>query len=136
MDTSENDPQRQPVGQDGANDTLGRYVELASGLTRTTLSTTERLLAQFVRQGEQAAGHAERLLDELVARSVEGSGALARLVRSEVERVVERAGFVRAEEVTKLRREVEELRREVEGLRARMVARNGDRTPPGGTDTP
>lgn len=127
MTTSENDPQHQRVEQDSANDTLGRYVELASGLTRTTLSTTERLLAQFVRQGEQAAGHAERLLDEVVARSVEGSGALARLVRSEVEWVVERAGFVRAEEVAQLRREVEELR-------ARMTARNGDRTPPG-TDT-
>ena len=129
MTTSENDPQQRRVGQDSANDTLGRYVDLASGLTRTTLSTTERLLAQFVRQGEQAAGHAERLLDDVVARSVEGSGALARLVRSEVERVVERAGFVRAEEVAQLRREVEELR-------ARMAARNGDRTPPDGMDTP
>jgi polyhydroxyalkanoate synthesis regulator phasin len=101
------------------NEGLQRYLELASGLTRTTLGTTERMLAGFVRQGEVAAEHAERLLDEIVARSVEGSGALARLVTSEVEQAVERAGYARAEEV-------DELRHEVEALRARLAAINGD----------
>ena len=105
----------------GPNDGLQRYVDLATGLTRTTLSTTERLLAQVARQGEVAAEHAERLLDDVVARSVEGSDALARLIRSEVERAVERAGFVRAEEVA-------QLRREIEGLRARLGARDDDPT--------
>lgn len=109
----------------GANDGLQRYVDLATGLTRTTLSTTERLLAQVARQGEVAAEQAERLLDDVVARSVEGSDALARLIRSEVERAVERAGFVRAEEVA-------QLRREIEGLRARLGARDDDTTPTGG----
>ena len=101
------------------NEGLQRYLELASGLTRTTLGTTERLLAGFVRQGEVAAEQAERLLDEIVTRSVAGSGALAALITSEVEQAVERAGYVRAAEV-------DELRREVEALRARLAAVNGD----------
>lgn len=123
---SENEP---PQKDDRVTDGLQRYVDLASVLTRTTLSSTERLLAQFVRQGEVAAEHAERLLDEVVARSVEGSGALARLVKSEVEHAVERAGYVRAEDVAQLHREIEELR-------ARLAALNGDHTPPGNEDTP
>jgi polyhydroxyalkanoate synthesis regulator phasin len=110
------------------NDGWQRYLDMASGLTRTTMDTTERVLAGFVRQGEVAAEHAERLLDEIVARSVDGSGALARLVRSEVEQAVERAGYVRAEEV-------EELRREIDVLRARLAAANGD-LGDGGTGTP
>jgi polyhydroxyalkanoate synthesis regulator phasin len=93
---------------------LGRYAELASELTRTTLSVTERALAQFVRQGEVAAEHAERLVEEIIARSVESSGALARLVRSEVERTIERAGFVRSEDFEALRRQVDALRAELE----------------------
>lgn len=100
-------------------DGLQRYLDLASGLTRTTLGATERALAQFVRQGEVAAGHAERLLDEIVARSVDGSGALAQLVRAEVERALEDAGHVRADELDALRREVRELR-------AEGATRNGD----------
>lgn len=75
------------------NEGLQRYLDLASDVTRTTVGTTERLLAQFVRQGEVAAEHAERVVDDIVARSVEGSGAVAQLVRAEVERAVERAGL-------------------------------------------
>jgi polyhydroxyalkanoate synthesis regulator phasin len=101
------------------NEGLQRYLDLASSLTRTTLGTTERVLAGFVRQGEVAAEQAERLLDEIIARSVDSSGALARLVATEVEQAVERAGYVRAEEV-------QELRREVDGLRAKLAAVNGD----------
>lgn len=110
------------------NEGLQRYVDLASSLTRTTLGTTERLLAGFVRQGEVAAEQAERLFDEIVARSVDGSGALARLVKSEVEQAVERAGYVRAEDV-------DELRREVESLRATLAAVEGDPRN-GDTDSP
>lgn len=95
---------------DSPADGLGRYAELASGLTRTTLSVTERALAQFVRQGEVAAEHAERLVDEVVARSVEGSGVLAQMVRSEVEGAIERAGFVRSDELDALRAEIRALR--------------------------
>lgn len=98
---------------------LQRYLELASDVTRTTITTTERLLAQFVRQGEVAAEHAERVLDEVVTRSVEGSGAVAQLVRAEVERAVEHAGYVRAEEV-------DELRCEIAALRSQLAARNDD----------
>ena len=101
------------------NEGMQRYLDLASSLTRTTLGTTERLLAGFVRQGEVAAEQAERLLDEIIARSVDGSGALARLVKSEVEQAVERAGCARAEEVDK-------LRREVDGLRAKLAAVDSD----------
>ena len=99
------------------SDGLHRYLEVASGLTRTTLGVTERAVAQFVRQGEVAAEHAERLLDEVVARSVEGSGAVAQAVRQEVERAIARAGFVRREEFDALRRDVEALR-SVHGERA------------------
>lgn len=92
------------------SDGLHRYLEVASGLTRTTLGVTERAVAQFVRQGEVAADHAERLLDDLVARSVQGSGVVAQLVRQEVERAITHAGFVRREEFEALRREVDALR--------------------------
>jgi polyhydroxyalkanoate synthesis regulator phasin len=91
------------------SDGLHRYLEVASGLTRTTLGVTERAVAQFVRQGEVAAEHAERLLDEVIARSVDGSDALAGLVRTEVDRALDRAGLARAEEVEDLRRRVDEL---------------------------
>lgn len=91
------------------SDGLQRYLETASGLTRTTLGVTERAVAQFVRQGEVAAEHAERLLDELIARSVDGSDALAHLVRTEVDRALERAHLVRTDEVDELRRRVDEL---------------------------
>lgn len=110
------------------SDGLQRYLEVASGLTRTTLGVTERAVAQFVRQGEAAAEHAERLLDEVVARSVEGSGALATLVRTEVVRALERAGVARAEEVDELRRQVDELSRRLaaaEGPDAPDVAAPG-----------
>lgn len=103
------------------SDGLQRYLDVASGLTRTTIGVTERALAQFVRQGEVAAEHAERLLDEVVARSVEGSGAVAQLVRAEVERAIERTGFVRADEM-------DSLRAEVDALRGQLAARNGDLT--------
>ncbi len=95
------------------SDGLQRYLEVASGLTRTTLGLTERAVAQFVRQGEVAAEHAERLLDEVIARSVDSSGALAQLVRAEVERGMQRAGFVRSDELDGLRRDVEALRRQL-----------------------
>lgn len=111
------------------NDGLQRYVDLASGLTRTTLGTTERVLAQFVRQGEVAAEHAERLLDEVVTRSVDGSGALAALVRSEVERAIEHAGHPGAEDVQALRREVDGLRRDVDRLEERLAADGGNDRP-------
>lgn len=91
------------------SDELQRYLEVASGLTRTTLGATERAVAQFVRQGEVAAEHAERLLDEVIARSVEGSGAMAQLVRTEVAHALERAGVARVDEVDDLRRRVDEL---------------------------
>jgi polyhydroxyalkanoate synthesis regulator phasin len=107
-------------GTDSVNEGLQRYLNLASGLTRTTLSTTERVLAGFVRQGEVAAEHAERVVEEIIARSVDGSGALARLVRAEVEQAVEQAvehaGYVRAEEVRQLRAEVESLRAQLAAL--------------------
>lgn len=93
------------------SDGLQHYLEVASGLTRTTLGATERAVAQFVRQGEVAAEYAERLLDEVIARSVDGSGAVAQLVRTEVARALERAGVARAEEVEELRRQVDELAR-------------------------
>ena len=108
--TTDTDHQDQEHPTDG----LGRYAELASELTRTTLGVTERALAQFVRHGEVAAEHAERLVEEVIARSVERSGALARLVRNEVGRTIERAGFVRADELQALRREVGALRAELE----------------------
>ena len=124
MTDADNDAAQQ---ERGANDGLQHYVDLATGLTRTTLSTTERLLAQIARQGEVAAEHAERLLDDVVARSVEGSDALARVIRSEVDHAVERAGFVRAEELV-------QLRREIERLRARLGARDDDPTATGGEE--
>ncbi|HSJ43714.1 MAG TPA: phasin family protein [Euzebyales bacterium] len=111
---------QQPHGRPA--DGLGRYAELASDLTRTTLGVTERALAQFVRQGEVAAEHAERVVEEIIARSVEGSGALARLVRGEVERTIERAGFVTSEELEALRRQVDALRAELD---ARDVGQGG-----------
>ncbi len=88
------------------SDGLQRYLEVASGLTRTTLGVTERAVAQFVRQGELAAEHAERVFDEVITRSIESSGALAQLVRTEVERGIERAGFARSEELDALRRDL------------------------------
>lgn len=100
------------------SDGLQRYLEVASGLTRTTLGVTERALAQFVRQGEVAADHAERLLDDVIARSVDGSGAVAQLVRTEVTRALERAGVARAEEVDELRRQVDELTRRLAAAEA------------------
>jgi uncharacterized membrane protein YccC len=112
MTDADNDAAQQ---ERGANDGLQHYVDLATGLTRTTLSTTERLLAQIAR------------LDDVVARSVEGSDALARVIRSEVDHAVERAGFVRAEEVA-------QLRREIERLRARLGARDDDPTATGGEE--
>jgi polyhydroxyalkanoate synthesis regulator phasin len=106
-----------PAGHERAIDSLGRYAELAAGLTRTTLSVTERALAQFVRQGEVAAEHAERLVEDVITRSVQGSGAVGQLVRGEVERAIGRAGFARADEL-------EGLRREVDALRAELTARD------------
>ena len=107
-------------GTDSVNPGLQRYLALASGLTRTTLTATERVLAGFVRQGEVAAEHAERVVEEVISRSLEGSGALARLVRAEVqqavEQAIEHAGYVRAEEVTQLRAEVESLRAQLAAL--------------------
>lgn len=113
-------------------DGLQRYLDLASGLTRTTLSATERAVAQFVRQGEVAAVQAERLLDEIVTRSIDGSGALAQLVRTEVERALAGAGFVRADELEALRREVRELRARRAAPDGGPVA-GGDEIEAGGT---
>lgn len=115
------------VNDDSGNDGIQRYVGLASGLTRSTIGLTERMLAQFVRQGEVAAEHAERLLDEVVARSVEGGGALAKLVRAEVvqavEQVIDQTGTARTEDVSALRDEVAGLRADVAQLRADLAAR-------------
>lgn len=118
------------VNSDSANDGIQRYVDLASGLTQSTLGATERVLAQFVRHGEVAAEHAERLLDEVVARSLEGGGALAKLVRAEVARAVEQmldqSSTARAEDVSTLRDDVARLRAEVAVLHADVAARAVD----------
>lgn len=108
------------------SDGLQRYLEVASGVTRTTLGVTERAVAQFVRQGEVAAEHAERLLDEVIARSVEGSGALVQLVRTEVDRALDRAGLARAEEVEQLRQRIDEL----DARLATAEGAGGDAHPP------
>lgn len=109
-------------------DGIDRISDLASGLTRSTFDRTEKLLAQFVRQGEVAADHAERLLDQVIARSVEGGGALAQLVRTEVERAVAQAGVARTEDVAVTRRDVDALRGDVTDLRGDVMTLRGEVT--------
>ncbi len=110
-------------------DALQTYVNLVSGLTRTTRArasaTAHALLAQAGL--EEAANEASDLVTKLAEEILHASRAnremFEKVVTAEVDRAAARLGFARAEDVEALRAEVEALRSELRSAKKQPAAK-------------
>ena len=97
-------------------DALQTYVNLVSGLTRTTRArasaTAHALLAQagLEEAANEASDRVTKLAEEILHASRANREMFEKLVTAEVDRAAARLGFARAEDVEALRAEVDALR--------------------------
>lgn len=104
------------------NEAVQNYVNLVSGLTKTTRAKAaagaKSLLAQAGLDdvAQDAGDRVSKLADEILSASKANRELMRNLVASEVEQVVSKLGFVRAEEVERLRAEVRTLQQTVADL--------------------
>lgn len=97
------------------SDPLARYIEAATGLTKMTRDTAEKVVRSLVEQGQTAASDPQQLVEQLVERSQANRQALIGIVRSETKRAVKRMGLATQADLERLQRQVGDLRREVRG---------------------
>ena len=102
-------------------DTLRPYLALLSGLIEMSAGKAAGLAQSVVSQGAATGAEASQRVVAITAAGLDPE-QFASMVRDEVERAVRRLGFVRADEITSLRRQIERLEAEVEGLRAQVDA--------------
>lgn len=95
------------------SDPLARYIEAATGLTKTTRDTAEKVVRSLVEQGQTAASDPQQLVEQLVERSQANRQALIGIVRSETKRAVKRMGLATQADLERLQRQVGDLRREL-----------------------
>ncbi|MDP9021686.1 MAG: hypothetical protein M3N57_03100 [Actinomycetota bacterium] len=93
------------------NDALSRYIEAATGITKTTRARAEEIVKRLLQQGEAAARDPKELVDQLIERSQENREALTALIRSESRRAVRAMGLVTREDLERLERQVSEAKR-------------------------
>lgn len=92
---------------------LARYIEAATGLTKMTRETAEKVVRGLVEQGQTAARDPQELVEQLVERSQANRQALVGIVRSETKRAVKRMGLATQADVERLQRQVGDLRRKL-----------------------
>lgn len=101
------------------NEALHNYVNLVSGLTKTTRAKAAAGARSLLSQAglddvaQDASGRVSKLADEIVSASKANRELMRNLIAHEVEQVVSRLGFVRAEEVERLRAELRTLQETV-----------------------
>ena len=100
-------------------DALQAYVNLVSGLTKTTRArasaTAHALLAQagLEEAANEASDRVTKLAEEILHASRANREMFEKVVTAEVDRTAARLGFARAEDVEALRAEVDALRSEL-----------------------
>ena len=106
-------------------DALQTYVNLVSGLTRTTRArasaTAHALLAQagLEEAANEASDRVTKLAEEILHASRANREMFEKLVTAEVDRAAARLGFARAEDVEALRADVDALRSELRSAKPR-----------------
>ncbi|MBW3577926.1 MAG: hypothetical protein KY462_09365 [Actinobacteria bacterium] len=93
------------------NDALSRYIEAATGITKTTRARAEEIVKRLLHQGEAAARDPKELVDQLIERSQENREALTALIRSESRRAVRAMGLATREDLERLERQISEAKR-------------------------
>ena len=110
-------------------DALQTYVNLVSGLTRTTRArasaTAHALLAQagLEEAANEASDRVTKLAEEILHASRANREMFEKLVTAEVDRAAARLGFARAEDVEALRAEVDALRSELRSAKKQPAAK-------------
>ncbi|MFM9050417.1 MAG: hypothetical protein ACKOMX_10310 [Actinomycetota bacterium] len=102
-------------------DALRPYLALLSGLIEVSAGKAAGLAQSVMTQGAATGAEAGQRVVAITSAGLDPE-QFAATVREEVDRAVRRLGFVRADELTSLRRQIERLETEVEGLRARADA--------------
>lgn len=115
------------------SDPLARYIEAATGLTKVTRETAEKVVRGLVEQGQTAARDPQELVEQLVERSQANRQALVGIVRSETKRAVKRMGLATQADVERLQRQVGDLRRNLRQTEAEAGA-GGDAGDSGSED--
>jgi polyhydroxyalkanoate synthesis regulator phasin len=96
-----------------SSDPVGRYVDMAAGLTRATRDTAEKVVRGLVEQSQTAVRDPQELVEQLLERSQENRQALLSIVRSESRRAVKRMGFATQTDLERVQRQVADLRRKL-----------------------
>lgn len=93
------------------SDALNKYIEAATGITKVTKDTAEKIVKNLVEQGQAATRNPQEAVETLMERSQENRQAMVALVRGETKRVIQRMGLATQDEVERLQRQVADLRK-------------------------
>lgn len=98
-------------------DALRPYLALLSGIIEVSAGKAAGLAQSVMAQGAATGAEASQRVVAITSAGLDPE-QFAGAVRDEVDRAVRRLGFVRADELTSLRRQIERLEAEVDQLRA------------------
>ena len=102
-------------------DALRPYLALLSGIIEASAGKAAGLAQSVMTQGAATGAEASQRVVAITTAGFDPE-QFSSAVRDEVDRAVRRLGFVRADEVTSLRRQVERLEAEVDDLRTQMAS--------------
>jgi len=102
-------------------DALRPYLALLSGIIEVSAGKAAGLAQSVMAQGAATGAEASQRVVAITSAGLDPE-QFAGAVRDEVDRAVRRLGFVRADELTSLRRQIERLEAEVDQLRAASTA--------------
>lgn len=100
-------------------DALRPYLALLSGIIEVSAGKAAGLAQSVMTQGVATGAEASQRVVAITSAGLDPE-QFAAAVRDEVDRAVRRLGFVRADEVTSLRRQIERLESEVDQLRVQV----------------
>lgn len=101
-------------------DALRPYLALLSGIIEASAGKAAGLAQSVMTQGVATGAEASQRVVAITSAGLDPE-QFAAAVRDEVDRAVRRLGFVRADELTSLRRQIQRLEGEVDQLRAQVA---------------
>lgn len=101
-------------------DALRPYLALLSGIIEASAGKAAGLAQSVMTQGVATGAEASQRVVAITSAGLDPE-QFAAAVRDEVDRAVRRLGFVRADELTSLRRQIERLEAEVDQLRGQIA---------------